>query len=774
MGVLYKLSHSKLLPSPGEDRWLCTLLLQQGYRVAYVAAADALTFAPETFREFYNQRRRWAPSTMANIIDLLSSFKSTVNKNDNISYLYMFYQFVLFVTSVLSPGTTLMMIAGSYNAVLGTDQLHSNLLALGPIVLFVLICFTTHPDTHILVAMLLSALYSVVMTIVIVGTVVNAIDESLTSPNIVFMATLVGFFLLAGFLHPQEIFNLAPGVIYFLAFPSAYLMLPLYALCNLNVVTWGTREISAKKTKEELEAEKKALEEKRKKEANKRKGLLNWLGIDGFLQDLKDFYNSMLTRVRPGAGPQETQLTSGDQVLLELKNSVDRLNTTMSDRDNATARQREAEEGADAGKGKNALQLALEKKTKQDAETREATDPLTKQAQDSAASKGEMERKAKKKAGKLEKSAKKSDPVYDTVKVERDELVNPVWIEHEGLGCGRIASLKPRECAFWRQLIRLHLKPIEKDKKKEERMEAGLKSLRDSIVFVFLLMNFLWNIAIFQMQLLKGKLEEFFVPIPRADDPDGEPMRFEPMGFAFLAVFGLVLALQFIGTVIHRWHTLLHILSRTEIRPTENSKEGKLKLAEKLQSINEIEEDDDFGIPPPDYDDIHFLYYPPGKPDNDSGLNIEFDSNRNSFSRPDRWQLQQRGMQPGMPHTPHGSSQDFQRYQADSRRYQKYDPGRNKKRRYSRQYPGMIHVGANSLSRNFMRRFNFLQDYNPEDHVEAVAVDMERGRMGYGQQGALKQKGGFNQVYRTVRGMSHQYAQAVMGHDGQIAHEKRY
>ncbi len=235
-----------------------------------MAAADALTFAPETFREFYNQRRRWVPSTMANIIDLLSSFKSTVNKNDNISYLYMLYQLVLFVTSVLSPGTTLMMIAGSYTAVLGTNQLHSNLLALGPIVLFVLICFTTHPDTHILGAMLLSAFYSVAMTIVIVGTIVNVIDESLTSSNIVFMATLVGFFVLAGLLHPQEIFNLAPGVIYFLAFPSVYLLLPLYALCNLNVVTWGTREIWDRKT-EEHEEELKAEEDKRKNEANKRK-----------------------------------------------------------------------------------------------------------------------------------------------------------------------------------------------------------------------------------------------------------------------------------------------------------------------------------------------------------------------------------------------------------------------------------------------------------------------------------------------------------------------
>jgi hypothetical protein len=54
------------------DRWLCTLLLQQGWKIDYAAGADAFTFAPETFTDFYIQRRRWAPSTLANIIDLLS------------------------------------------------------------------------------------------------------------------------------------------------------------------------------------------------------------------------------------------------------------------------------------------------------------------------------------------------------------------------------------------------------------------------------------------------------------------------------------------------------------------------------------------------------------------------------------------------------------------------------------------------------------------------------------------------------------------------------
>jgi cellulose synthase/poly-beta-1,6-N-acetylglucosamine synthase-like glycosyltransferase len=68
------------------------LLLQRGYRVEYSAAADALTYAPESFNVFYNQRRRWMPSTFINILDLLLSARQTVKANVNISYLFIIYQ----------------------------------------------------------------------------------------------------------------------------------------------------------------------------------------------------------------------------------------------------------------------------------------------------------------------------------------------------------------------------------------------------------------------------------------------------------------------------------------------------------------------------------------------------------------------------------------------------------------------------------------------------------------------------------------------------------
>lgn len=79
----------------GEDRWLCTLLLQVGSKVEYSAASDAYTHAPERLRDLFIQRRRWIPSTVANIFDLLMTAKETRRVNDDISWMYIAYQWIL-------------------------------------------------------------------------------------------------------------------------------------------------------------------------------------------------------------------------------------------------------------------------------------------------------------------------------------------------------------------------------------------------------------------------------------------------------------------------------------------------------------------------------------------------------------------------------------------------------------------------------------------------------------------------------------------------------
>jgi len=62
--------------------------------VYYIDLVSSKTFlaCPVTFEEFFNQRRRWMPSTIMNIVDLLGSYKSVVKNNQDISTLYIIYQ----------------------------------------------------------------------------------------------------------------------------------------------------------------------------------------------------------------------------------------------------------------------------------------------------------------------------------------------------------------------------------------------------------------------------------------------------------------------------------------------------------------------------------------------------------------------------------------------------------------------------------------------------------------------------------------------------------
>lgn len=86
----------------GEDRWMCTLMVQSGWRLEYCAASEDSTFCPDTFDEFFNQRRRWIPSTFINLIKLISEWKVTLENNDKISIFFILYQALLVCSTLIS------------------------------------------------------------------------------------------------------------------------------------------------------------------------------------------------------------------------------------------------------------------------------------------------------------------------------------------------------------------------------------------------------------------------------------------------------------------------------------------------------------------------------------------------------------------------------------------------------------------------------------------------------------------------------------------------
>ncbi|KAJ7987413.1 hypothetical protein DPEC_G00326230 [Dallia pectoralis] len=227
----------------GEDRWLCTLLLQQGWRVEYNAASDAYTNAPQDFKEFYNQRRRWGPSTMANTLDLLGSGSLTSQRNSSISKPFILYQVLNMAATILGPATICIMIAGCLTLVL---QIHPNfalVLSVVPPIIYLILCFKLKSDTQINIAAVMSVFYAFLMiatALSIVGGMVA--EQTIWTPSALFIIVMILMNIITAGLHPKEFHLVIYGFIYFICIPSGYLLLTIYSMVNLNNVSWGTRE----------------------------------------------------------------------------------------------------------------------------------------------------------------------------------------------------------------------------------------------------------------------------------------------------------------------------------------------------------------------------------------------------------------------------------------------------------------------------------------------------------------------------------------------------
>ncbi|XP_063047742.1 chitin synthase 1 [Engraulis encrasicolus] len=229
----------------GEDRWLCTLLLQQGWRVEYNAASDAYTNSPQEFAEFYNQRRRWGPSTLANTLDLLGSGKETVKKNTSISGLYIFYQIFTVGSSILGPASVTLMVAGAFQFVFKLAGTISIIISSIPPVIYIIICFTTKSNFQITIAAIMSVLYAFLMTASFFSIIGDMVTQgTFITPTGIFLISMAIMYLVTAILHPQEFSNIIYGLMYFICIPSGYLLLTIYSLVNMNNVSWGTRESS--------------------------------------------------------------------------------------------------------------------------------------------------------------------------------------------------------------------------------------------------------------------------------------------------------------------------------------------------------------------------------------------------------------------------------------------------------------------------------------------------------------------------------------------------
>lgn len=85
----------------GEDRWLCTLMIERGWRLDYCASSTDSTYCPDTFDEFFKQRRRWGPSTLANQAVMVQTQSRIRRSNDDINLIFVIYQVLMLISTVI-------------------------------------------------------------------------------------------------------------------------------------------------------------------------------------------------------------------------------------------------------------------------------------------------------------------------------------------------------------------------------------------------------------------------------------------------------------------------------------------------------------------------------------------------------------------------------------------------------------------------------------------------------------------------------------------------
>eukprot|EP00058_Branchiostoma_floridae_P007244 XP_002592732.1 hypothetical protein BRAFLDRAFT_67172 [Branchiostoma floridae] len=155
----------------GEDRWFTTLLVKAGYKINYCAGAVDSTHCPEEFDEFWKQRRRWIPSTLANQILLLKNWKDVNKNNKHISMPFLIFQAGLLFSTVVSPSTCILILSGGLYYGVGIPPWLSLVFSILFTLVFAVICIRYSQETQLKLAKILCYIFLLAMLVAVVGTV---------------------------------------------------------------------------------------------------------------------------------------------------------------------------------------------------------------------------------------------------------------------------------------------------------------------------------------------------------------------------------------------------------------------------------------------------------------------------------------------------------------------------------------------------------------------------------------------------------------------------
>merc|ERR1719150_1985216 len=467
-------------------------------------------------------------------------YKATVKINDNISLPYVWYQSMLMMGTIIGPGTIFLMLVGAFVAAFKIGNWTSFQYNLIPIITYIGVCLLCKPKWQILLSQLLSTVYALIMMAVIVGTALQLGEDGLGSPSAIFLMAMTGSFFIAACLHPQEFWCVVPGLIYLLCIPSMYLLLIIYSITNLNDVSWGTRDVASKKTKKELEEEKKAaLRQVKKKKAEGIWGLIRGTDDGDDEEGGIDITIGNVLRLMAFTHKKESQ---DKEQLIRIADSLDTLTRRLDHIENVI----------------------------------DPHNPGPKQRRKSSrlSVRGDAMTAVSEGGESLDMDTEEDASHTSDHRIERDEDINPFWIEDKDIGRGEVDYLSGAEIQFWKDLIVKYLLPIDADKANQAKVAQGLKELRDKAVFFFAMFNALFVLIVFMLTLNKDILHidwPFGVKtnITITDDNQvlvtKEYLHLEPIGIVLVFFFFAIVVIQFVAMLFHRFGTISHILASTEL-----------------------------------------------------------------------------------------------------------------------------------------------------------------------------------------------------------------
>lgn len=419
---------------------------------------------------------------MANMRYLLWNYKRIIKKNPNMSHLYIFYLTVLFLSSILGPSTVLLALESAITSVFEISHWLAHLITYGPTIFFIIICLKANSNTQLNFAMVLSAMYALLMMTVFVGTFVSIASEGWYTPSGMFFYILVGTYIIAGLLHPYGLRDLVLGVVYFICIPAGYLLLIIYALCNLENISWGTRENKTADLENNAE--------------NQNKDDEKDIGIELEIvtnEVIKDTINHVRTYNKKTGSCWGTFCFVFRWInTIIIQKTLHSAQTLLQNLNN---------------KGQNFA-----------AQTNPGTEIIPKSNDDT-------------------KTEYKN---FEELPLELPEKI------------------------VWEHIITTYLTPEQRNTEDSNKLMERMTDLRNNVVFGFLFLNALWLTIMTAMNEAKYTIN---IKIPTTT-----PIIIEPLGFVFLLVFSLILVLQFIGMVMHRYETMLHILSITSWDPNPQSR----------------------------------------------------------------------------------------------------------------------------------------------------------------------------------------------------------